>query len=217
MSTNVPGTEGYAQEAPALIAKWGDVSFEDLHRPVLHLIPKSPSRVLDLGSGTGRDAAALAALGHSVVAVEPVDELRVAAVSLYPAPNIHWVDDSLPDLATVTKLAFRFNAVLITAVWMHLDQLQRHRGMSVIAKLIEEDGHLIMSLRHGPPPIGRRMFDVSAAETIALAEAHGLALVLNAKAESVQQSNRKNSVTWTWLGFKKTRTSASPYERPTAP
>ncbi|PMS16149.1 SAM-dependent methyltransferase [Trinickia dabaoshanensis] len=217
MSTNVPGTEGYAEEAPALIAKWRDVSFENLHRPVLHLVPKSPARVLDLGSGMGRDAAALAAMGHSVVAVEPVDELRVAATSLYPAPNIHWFDDSLPELATITKLAFRFNAVLITAVWMHLDESQRQQGMHVIGKLIEEDGHLIMSLRHGPTPIGRRMFDVSAAETIALAEAHGLALVLNAEAESVQQGNRRSGVTWTWLGFKKARISASPYEQPQVP
>jgi protein-L-isoaspartate O-methyltransferase len=37
--------------------------------------------VLDIGSGTGRDAAGLAAMGHSVVAVEPTAELRIGAAA----------------------------------------------------------------------------------------------------------------------------------------
>ncbi|MGG1949175.1 class I SAM-dependent methyltransferase [Trinickia sp. NRRL B-1857] len=205
MSNSVPGTEGYAEDAAALVARWRNVSFEDVHRSVLHLIAKSPSRILDLGAGMGRDAAALAAMGHSVVAVEPVNELRAAAIGLYPTRNVIWLDDSLPELTAVTQRALSFNTVLITAVWMHLDESQRQRAMNVVSGLLEEEGHLIMSLRHGPVPAGRRMFDISASETIDLAEAYGLALALNTTTQSVQQSNRSMGISWTWLAFRKDR------------
>ncbi|MFM0669492.1 class I SAM-dependent methyltransferase [Paraburkholderia sediminicola] len=101
MSIDVPGTEGYAESAAALANEWRKISFRDHHRPVLHLIPRAPSRVLDVGAGMGRDAAALAAMGHSVVAVEPVDELRAAEINFYPASNVAWLDDSLPELCLV--------------------------------------------------------------------------------------------------------------------
>ncbi len=74
---------------PSMLKPWltiGKISFRDHHQAVLHLIPTAPSRVLDVGAGMGRDTAALAALGHSVVAVEPVDELRAAVINFYPVP-----------------------------------------------------------------------------------------------------------------------------------
>jgi hypothetical protein len=60
---------------------------------------------------------------------------------------------------------------------------------------------LVMSLRHGPVPKGRRMFDVSAEETIQLANAYGLRTVLNVRTESSQRGNRRMGVTWTRLAF----------------
>ncbi|CAB3808383.1 hypothetical protein LMG28614_06787 [Paraburkholderia ultramafica] len=83
MSVNVSGTEGYAENAEFLARQWQNISFADHHGPILHLIPDVPSSILDIGSGVGVDAAAFAAMGHSVVAVEPVDELRAAGINLY--------------------------------------------------------------------------------------------------------------------------------------
>jgi len=203
MSINVPGTEGYAKHAEVLASDWRKISFEDHHRLVLHLIPDTPSRILDVGAGMGRDAAALASMGHAVLAVEPVDELRAAATNIYPASNIVWLDDSLPDLCLVRERANRFDVVMVTAVWMHLDEVQRRRGMGTISDLLVDGGIVILSLRHGPFPEGRRMFDVSAADTIRLAEAHRLQLLLSVRSGSAQQANRNKGVTWTRLAFGK--------------
>lgn len=203
MSINVPGTEGYAEHAEVLANEWCRVSFEDHHRPVLHLIPDAPSRILDVGAGMGRDAAAFASMGHEVLAVEPVDELRAAAKGMYPGSSVVWLDDSLPDLYLVRERANTFDVVMVTAVWMHLDKAQRRRGMSMISELLVDGGVVILSLRHGPFPEGRRMFDVSAAETIGLAEGHGLQLLLNVCSGSAQQSNRSMGVTWTRLAFRR--------------
>ncbi len=60
---------------------------------------------------------------------------------------------------------------------MHLDAGQRERAMARIAGLLRPGALVTLSLRHGPVPAGRRMFDVSAAETSALAARHGLATV----------------------------------------
>ena len=199
----VPGTEGYANAAQTLIARWRAISFAEHHQAVLHHLPGRPSRILDVGAGIGSDAAALAAMGHSAVAVEPVDELRDAAKNLHAMANVAWLDDSLPALESLLSKKETFEIILLTAVWMHLDEAQRSQGMPVVSRLLHKGGKLLMSLRHGPIPPGRRMFDVSAEETIHLAGAHDLKLVFQVLAESVQSINRDNGVRWTRLVFEK--------------
>jgi SAM-dependent methyltransferase len=168
------GTEGYAEAANALVKQYEGLTFADVHRDTLHLIPKTPGRVLDIGAGTGRDAAALAALGHSVVAVEPTPELRAHGQHLHREAAITWIDDALPDLDKVQARGERYDLVLLTAVWMHLDAVQRERAMVSIASLLQPGALATLLLRHGPVPAGRRMFEVSAVETRALAAHHGL-------------------------------------------
>ena len=148
-------TAGYAREAPNLLERYEKIVVEDLHKPVWHLIPATPSRLLDIGAGTGRDAAAFAAMGHQVVAVEPVDELREGARKLHPSPSIEWLADGLPSLAVVRARGERFDVVFLTAVCMHLDEAQRAEAMPAVASLVRPCGVLILSLRHGPVPAGR--------------------------------------------------------------
>jgi protein-L-isoaspartate O-methyltransferase len=89
-AARISGTENYADEAPELLKRYESISFADAHAPVLQLIPPAPCRALDIGAGTGRDAAGLVALGHSVLAVEPTEELRRGAMLLHPSPMIEW-------------------------------------------------------------------------------------------------------------------------------
>ena len=195
------GTEGYAEEADALVERYEGIRFADLHGPVLHLLPSAPGRVLDIGSGTGRDAAAFAAMGHAVVAVEPTAELRARATALHPSPRIEWLDDGLPDLARLLERGEDFDAVMLTAVWMHLDEGQRGRAMPRVARLVRRGGVTIFSLRHGPVPPGRRMFEVSAEETAEFAVAAGLRLAL--RLDDRADSLGRPGVRWTRLAFSK--------------
>jgi SAM-dependent methyltransferase len=201
VSIDVRGTEGYAQVAQSLIGQWRNIPFAEHYAAVLHLIPTRPSRVLDVGAGIGSDAAALAAIAHQVAAVEPVDEFRAAGVRLHPASRIEWLDDSLPDLSVLRATKRHFDLAMLTAVWMHLDEEERRRAMPNVVRLLSDGALLIMSLRHGPIPEGRRMFDVSAEETIRLANVHDLQPILIVRSQSVQRSNRRMNVTWTRLVF----------------
>jgi SAM-dependent methyltransferase len=197
----ISGTEGYANEAEALVKQYESLAFADIRSKVLHLIPTTAARVLDIGAGTGRDAAGFAAMGHRVMAVEPTDALRSRAAELHPSPSIEWLDDSLPDLAQINSLGVAFDVVMLTAVWMHLDLAQRQRAMPRVAALLQPGGVMIMSLRYGPIPPGRRMFTVSAEETIQLAGTEGLQPIL--KFDSADGVLRRPGVSWARLAFRK--------------
>jgi SAM-dependent methyltransferase len=200
-ATAIPGTEGYADEAEALVKQYESLSFARVHEKVLHLIPATASWVLDIGAGTGRDAAGFAAMGHRVIAVEPTEALRSRAASLHQSPQIQWLDDGLPDLAQVVTLQVTFDVIMQTAVWMHLDLPQRRQAMPRVASLLRPGGVMIMSLRYGPVPHGRRMFAVSAEETIQLAGAQGLLPIL--KFEAPDQALCRPGIHWVRLAFRK--------------
>ena len=199
------GTEGYAEEAEALTARYESLTLDQVHGDALPLFPKPPASVLDIGAGTGRDAAALAARGHKVVvAVEPTRELRERGQKIHAAHKIKWMDDGLPDLDKVFDLDRRFDLVLLTAVWMHLDKDQRRAAMASVASLTEPGGRIVLSLRHGPVPEGRRMLSVTPAETVALAERQGLSTLYNKPRPDIQG---RDGVSWTWLVFERPRSA----------
>ncbi|WP_329486023.1 class I SAM-dependent methyltransferase [Kitasatospora sp. NBC_01246] len=195
------GTAGYAEAAAELAVQYEEVTFEQVHRELLHLFPGAPSTVLDFGAGTGRDAAALAALGHRVVAAEPTEELRRIGQRIHADSDIRWVDDALPEAAAVTASEERFDLVLLTAVWMHLADRERLLAMAALARLLAPAGRVMLSLRHGPVPPGRRMFDVPADETVALADRHGLTLLTHVTRPDL---HARPGVTWTLLAFERT-------------
>ena len=75
--------------------------------------------------------------------------------------------------------------------------------MPNIAALVRPGGTVIMKVRHGPIPAGRRMFEVTPEETIELAQTQDLHPVLNVRTESSQEANRLEGVSWTNLAFVK--------------
>lgn len=202
-SIAIPGTEGYSEDAESLIGRYESMVFADKHQPVLHLLPTKASKILDIGAGTGAGAAWLAEKGHSVLAVEPTDPLREAAARLHPSSQIEWLADSLPGLLRTRARKEAFDLVLITAVWMHLAMEERQQAMLNVAALLKPGGLLIMTLRHGRAPANRRMFDVTAEETVDLAEREGLRNTLYLRTESTQLTNRLAEVMWSRLVFQR--------------
>jgi SAM-dependent methyltransferase len=203
MSVPVSGTEGYAEQAEELFEHYESLPALEVHRAILHLIPQTPCRVLDIGSGTGRDAAWFADMGHRVVAVEPTDAMRLGAISLHRSSRIEWLNDCLPDLTLLRNRSQVFELVMLTAVWMHLDANQRQRAMPNVASQVAIGGTLIIKLRHGPVAPGRRMFEVSPEETIELARNYDLRAVLNLHRNSTSEQNRAAGITWSDLAFRK--------------
>lgn len=197
--SDVRGVQGYDE---SLISKYEALRFEEVHASVSHLFPRPPGDVLDIGAGTGRDAAAFTKRGYRVTAVEPCKTFRRAGRDLHPS-SIRWVDDSLPELASLSSQHAAFDIIMATAVWMHLDDRERLQATKQIALLLKPGGRFFMSMRHGSVPEGRIMFDVSSEETISLAASCGLKTIFSAHEQSLQPENRHAGVTWSKLVFEK--------------
>jgi SAM-dependent methyltransferase len=187
------GTTGYGVAAEDLARQYESISFQELHKEVLPLFPPPPSRVADLGAGSGRDAAGLARMGHNVVAVEPTPELREIGQRLHADVPIEWIDSALPRLPGVCG---PFDLVLVVAVWMHLEYGDRETAMTRIRSLLSPKGRALITLRHGPVPSGRRMFDVPLPETIRLAHQAGLDVLMVREQPDLQ---RRPGVSWSAL------------------
>jgi SAM-dependent methyltransferase len=194
--------EAYESAAPKLIDRFNAIHSSDLFKPVIDLFPQHRCRVIDIGAGPGRDAAWLASLGHTVLATEPVKEFRDAGLARHPTSRIEWVDDRLPDLIEAKRHG-RFDLVLLSAVWHHLDVRQRLVAMRSLADLTAPGGLVIMSLRHGPGTAEGTVYPVAPEETIDAASREGFTLLRRAAAESVQAANQVSGVHWTWLAFAK--------------
>jgi SAM-dependent methyltransferase len=190
---------GYAAASAELIARYVEVSPTQLYAPIADLLPSWPSRIVDIGAGTGRDAAWLASKGHDVVAVEPVAELREAGMALHKSQRMTWLNDRLPDLCALRSWKTSFDRVLLSAVWQHLDDNERCVAIRSLADLTAPGGMVIMSLRHGPGASGRRVHEVRPEDTINAAIRTGFELIRERQAESVQAANRAAGVRWTWL------------------
>ncbi|MDX2408669.1 class I SAM-dependent methyltransferase [Streptomyces microflavus] len=146
------GTAGYARAADVLAVQYEEVTFAEVHRHVLSPVPAEPARILDIGAGTGRDGAVLAALGHSVVAVGPTAELRGHGQRIHAGSAVEWVDDALPALS-LHQCSGRFAAVFATAVWMHLDAEERGLAMARIAALLMPGGQFFANSVTGLCPM----------------------------------------------------------------
>ncbi|TRB06217.1 class I SAM-dependent methyltransferase [Agrobacterium tumefaciens] len=196
--------KGYAEAAtPGLISRFDGLDCGEIYAPVIDLLPATPSRIADIGSGTGRDAAWFAAQGHDVLAVEPVGELREPGMQLHPSNRITWLDDTLPALAKARRYG-AFDLVALCGVWHHIDHGVRQAATASLSEMTATGGLLIMSLRHGPAPGGRRAFAISPTETIDEAARFGFTLIRQVEVDSIQPGNRALGVHWTWIALRKT-------------
>ena len=134
-------------------ALYETVEARDLHSWLEPWLPEAPALVLDVGAGSGRDAAWLADAGHEVVAVEPSATMLSEARRRHPQSTISWVRDSLPALERIYRQAFAFDLVLLSAVWMHVEPGHRQRAFRKLVGLLKPGGRLAITFpaRHGRP------------------------------------------------------------------
>ncbi|MGO4478989.1 methyltransferase domain-containing protein [Massilia sp. 2TAF26] len=184
----------YEQHASRLVEQYESLSFQEVHAGLLDLLPPPGGTVLDIGAGSGRDAAWFVANGYDVVAVEPSDAMLAQARKLHPSTRIHWVSDSLPDLANVRRLGLSFDLILLSAVWMHIPPAARQRSLRKLATLLAPKGRIAISLRLGRPDTERAMHEVSLPELASLAQQFGLRIV---RTSDSHDKLGRNEVSWT--------------------
>ena len=163
----------YDAHAETLADRYESVPSEQVHAWLTDLLPSQPATILDVGAGSGRDAAWLAYRGHSVVAVEPSARFQTMAREQHDSPRIQWIRDSLPGLKRTLRTGLAFDVILVSAVWMHVARSDRARAFRKLITLLKPGGVLAITLRHGPAEAERKFHRVSAAEIKSLARDHG--------------------------------------------
>lgn len=196
MSDSAASIPVYDAQAHDLAARYDDPDLLRVHDPVLAWLPsaKGDAIALDVGAGSGRDAAWLLGQGYQVVAVEPAAAMRAEGARRHPDAAIRWLDDRLPGLSKVHALSLSFDLVLVAAVWQHIAPDDRPRAFRKLTTLLKPGGVLIMSLRQGNSPPDRPMFTTSLGEVEALARLYGVELL---RATPSGDRMGRGDVSWT--------------------
>ncbi len=189
----------YDAHAEDVAAQYEGVSSESVHGWLTDLLPAPSATVLDVGAGSGRDAAWLANKGYDVVATEPSSKMRESATRVHPDPRIQWSSDALPGLPELTRSGLSFDLILASAVWMHVPPGQRSRAFRKMINLLKPGGIIAITLRQGYADPQRGMHPVTAGEIEDLARNHGA--FVERRTESTDRLGR-NDVSWTQIAVR---------------
>lgn len=176
MQDGTTAVDFYDRYAVSLADEYESVAFESAYPFLVPVFTSAPMTVLDIGAGTGRDAAWIEAKGHSVTAVEPSRAMRAIAEQIHPSQAMTWIDDALPDLSSPRLKSQTFDVVLANAVWMHVHPNDRAVAMRRIFELTKPGGAAYVSLRLGPQDAERGMHEISSHEFVALAKSAGFSV-----------------------------------------
>lgn len=169
----------YDARAAELAPRYESVRPDDVLSWLAAYLPDAPALVLDIGAGTGRDAAWFTEKGYKVVAVEPSAGMRREAEARHPDEfgRIEWVSDRLPSLAATMRLGIAADVVFLGAVWMHVRKEDRPGAFRKLVSLTRSGGLIAMSIRRGPGDEERGIEAAPVDEVERLAVAHGLAVL----------------------------------------
>lgn len=149
----------YSDNSTALFDQYQSLSFDAVHQSWLGTVNLSKYKTaLDIGAGSGRDALALHELGLCVTAIEPAKAFMDKGVEL-TGDKVTWKSDTLPELSSLNENSF--DVILISAVWMHLTKEQQRQSLSRLNALLNDNGILVITLRHGEFNDGRKAFEVN--------------------------------------------------------
>ncbi|CAI2009179.1 Trans-aconitate methyltransferase [Serratia proteamaculans] len=153
------------------------IKFEDIFKDVLPFFPKGKVKALDIGSGSGRDTEALVNMGYEVIAVEPSKGMREMARMTHKNLPVLWVDDHLPALKKLIGTESSFDFILLSAVWMHLNESDRQLSLNRIASLLSPSGVFILTLRLGPDDPERFIYKISLDEALKKSNKAGMEML----------------------------------------
>lgn len=194
-----PSIDLYDAHAAELVSRYEAVDPAKLNHWLLDLIPQTPGAVLDVGAGSGRDAAWFALQGHDLVAVEPSNSVRAEAQRLHADPRIQWIPDQLPELSAVGRMGISFDLVVLNAVWHHVAPSDRERAFRKVAGLVKSGGLLTITLRLGPASADRGVHPVSQDEVERLARNHGFEVE---KVHEAADEQGRSDVRWTCIALR---------------
>lgn len=101
-------------------------------------------KILDIGSGSGRDLALLRKKGFDAYGIEPNDSMRAFAVQNHPELKARLGPGSLP--LSGKPFGGQFDGIVCSAVLMHIPEAQLPGSLDSMRKVLKPDGRILFSL-----------------------------------------------------------------------
>ena len=154
----------YNEQAEQLAAQYNSRATAEIMPTLASIIQAVPDkahfRVVDLGCGSGRDAFWLAQQGVPVVACDGAVGMLDQARQQHAHPAIKYVQDSAPALQLLRQKGMCFDLVLMSAFLFHFDAPERQILYGHLKTMMRPQARAFITLRHGPVPEGRVMYQV---------------------------------------------------------
>lgn len=199
MSVNI---DFYQKNHEELTKQYNSLSFENVHKNIISQLPLEGT-VLDIGCGSGRDSFAMANKGLKVTAVDPSSNMLNSAKKNFPHENITWIQDKLPTLEKLKNTNQKFDFILLSAVWMHVEKEDRKEAFKILQSLLNKNAKMVIYLRHGVFQDERKEIKVSAEEVESFSED------LNIMSKNLLKNDKdvlnRSEVSWEILMFQNTQ------------
>ncbi len=174
--------------------------------------------VLEIGSGSGRDAARLLSMGVHVHAVEPSAGLRHRAAVLHPELSGRLFEGALPD-GLPPPVTGPYDGVVLSAVILHIPDSELFDAALAVRERLKDGGKLLLStpLERGDTPAGSdrdesgRLMNLRPAAQVRLLFER-LGFVLTNEWTSADAAGRSD-VLWVTMHFQYSRGTARPIDR----
>jgi SAM-dependent methyltransferase len=127
----------YENNAERIAANYEAVDFSSVLEPVVRELPQGAS-VIDLGCGSGRDAAKLLSRGFEVTVTDASRAMLEEAVRHHPELSGRTVLHALP--AELPFPAASFGAALAMAVLMHIASADLPAAFAAVSKVVRAGG-----------------------------------------------------------------------------
>jgi 2-polyprenyl-3-methyl-5-hydroxy-6-metoxy-1,4-benzoquinol methylase len=134
----------YDNSAEILVGRYESAQMTETRNLLLRHIPCG-KRVLEIGCGSGRDAAFLLSKGFQVVAIDPSNKMVAAALQRHPELQGHLFCSGMPLFDGNPLLNGVFDAALAIATIMHMTDSDLVKSASQLQDMISPDGLLMVS------------------------------------------------------------------------
>lgn len=155
----------FDRDAAAIATAYEQSSMEEVQRQLVRYLPGG-GRVLEIGCGSGRDAAFLTKEGFSVTAVDPSAGMIGEAVARHPVLEGRVLQEGFPLSPESPLLEEKYQAVVSIATVMHIPDSELFEFALQVRELLEPGGVLVISssvgregLRGNRDPSGRLMLE----------------------------------------------------------
>ena len=138
----------YDKNAQTLANRYEGADMNYTHRNLLRYLPEG-GKVLEIGCGSGRDAAFLLNHGFDITACDASSEMLSTAIAHHPELSKRIHHASIPFSNEDSLLFQRFNAVVLIATVMHISDQDLFECAYQLRQLLTPDGIVLISTSLG--------------------------------------------------------------------